>query len=171
MQSTTPVQRARHRLNDVFAAELCTLFTFERDLAERLACVPMAVRFKLDVAGVKISLKDWVRLVPAERQELLGLRFDGPREVDEFRARITVLVRERTGTAPPPMPLDDPPSWETGGQVPAPVQSKAAEVGVSISDQAWSGLSPLRRFALVKLSRARHDNANFLPALREFGLV
>ena len=32
-------------------------------------------------------------------------------------------------------------------------------------------LSPLQRFTLVKLSRAKHDNVNFVPAMREFGLL
>lgn len=29
----------------------------------------------------------------------------------------------------------------------------------------------LQRFALYKLTRPGHDNDNFLPAMREFGLV
>ena len=32
-------------------------------------------------------------------------------------------------------------------------------------------LHQLERFVLVKLSRDHHDNLNFVPALREFGLL
>jgi hypothetical protein len=31
-------------------------------------------------------------------------------------------------------------------------------------------LTPLQRFALIKLTRSQHENNNFLPALIEFGL-
>lgn len=35
----------------------------------------------------------------------------------------------------------------------------------------WAALLPLQRFALVKLARSRHENENFVPAMREFGLL
>ena len=37
--------------------------------------------------------------------------------------------------------------------------------------QAWRELAELQRFVLIKLSRDNHDNVNFVPALREFGLM
>jgi len=39
------------------------------------------------------------------------------------------------------------------------------------TDAAWSVLAELQRFALIKLTGDNHDNVNFLPAMREFGLV
>ncbi|NEQ62650.1 MAG: nitrate reductase associated protein, partial [Moorea sp. SIO4A1] len=32
-------------------------------------------------------------------------------------------------------------------------------------------LTPIQRFALIKLTRPSHENKNFLPALKEFQLV
>lgn len=49
--------------------------------------------------------------------------------------------------------------------VPMIVRFKLDTVGIKLSLRAWS------RFALAKLARGGHENANFLPALREFGLV
>jgi hypothetical protein len=37
--------------------------------------------------------------------------------------------------------------------------------------QQWASLTPLQRFALIKLSRSSHEDKNFLPALKEFHLV
>jgi hypothetical protein len=37
--------------------------------------------------------------------------------------------------------------------------------------EQWAALSPLQRFALIKLSRSSHENSNFLPALKEFQLA
>jgi hypothetical protein len=38
------------------------------------------------------------------------------------------------------------------------------------TDDQWRALTTLERYALVKLTRDRHENANFGPALREFGV-
>ena len=37
------------------------LFAFESDFVATLRCVPMAVRFKLDRCGIKLSLRQWSR--------------------------------------------------------------------------------------------------------------
>jgi hypothetical protein len=51
------------------------------------------------------------------------------------------------------------------------VRQQAATFGCQISDAQWQQLKPVRRFALIKLSRPGHENKNFKPALKEFGLV
>ena len=37
--------------------------------------------------------------------------------------------------------------------------------------QQWSVLALMQRSVLVKLSRGGQDNVNFIPAIREFGLL
>jgi hypothetical protein len=54
--------------------------------------------------------------------------------------------------------------------IPESVQSKAAELDVNLSLANWQQCTPSQRFALIKLSRSNHENANFYPALQEFGL-
>ena len=54
--------------------------------------------------------------------------------------------------------------------VPSNTIEKAAEFGVTITAVQWAALTPLQRFALIKLSRPSHENKNFLPALKEFKL-
>ena len=67
----------------------------------------------------------------------------------------------------PPEPL-----WEQSSETPEAVRVFARSIFVQApSDADWEGLTPLQRFALLKLSRDNHDNVNFIPALREFGLV
>jgi hypothetical protein len=43
-------------------------FGFEADFTSDLRCIPMAVRRKLDLAGVKLKLQHWSELGDAERQ-------------------------------------------------------------------------------------------------------
>lgn len=64
------------------------------------------------------------------------------------------------------------PAWLDAATVPAAVVAHAASVGIQPPTlEQWSGLRPLERFALLKLSRDNHDNVNFMPAMIEFGLL
>ena len=55
--------------------------------------------------------------------------------------------------------------------IPPSIQEKVKEIGTNITSHQWVGLTPLQRFALIKLSRSSHENKNFLPAMQEFNLI
>lgn len=145
------------------------LFGFESDFVASLRCIPMAVRYRLDLAGVKLRLNEWSRLGQADRRRLLEMPVSGPEETTAFRESLSDMVRETCGAPPALLPGPPEPIWESPA-VPGQVREKAAETGVALSDAAWLALSPLQRFALVKLSRPGHENRNFVPAAEEFGL-
>ncbi|RYZ55838.1 MAG: hypothetical protein EOP49_01985 [Sphingobacteriales bacterium] len=49
-------------------------FKFEEDFMEDgIRCIPMIVRFKLDLAGIKLKLAEWCRFSVDERATLTGL--------------------------------------------------------------------------------------------------
>jgi hypothetical protein len=52
------------------------LFRFEDEFGDGLRCVPMAVRIRLDRAGVKLDLKAWVKFTEDERRGLLDFAGD-----------------------------------------------------------------------------------------------
>jgi hypothetical protein len=140
------------------------VFGFESDLDHGgLPCVPMAVRLKLDRTGVKLDLRAWVKFTEEERRELLALP-EGP----AFREKARSLALARTGETPKDLPVPAAFPWEEGTP-PADLAAKAAAENVSLA--RWTALPALQRFALVKLSRPGHENRNFLPACREFGLL
>ena len=148
------------------------LFAFEDDFVASLRCIPMAVRLKLDRSGIKLSLRQWSRFTRDDRQALLEAPCRTPVEVAVYRERLVELVALRAKEAA--KPLADPPAplWESASAPPHVVASFATSVGVSPpSARAWGELSELQRFALIKLTRDNHDNVNFIPAMREFGLV
>ncbi|GCD54512.1 hypothetical protein NBRC3188_3209 [Acetobacter pasteurianus NBRC 3188] len=47
------------------------LFNFEMDFATSLRCIPMIVRMKLDLCGVKLSLRQWCRFTRQEQEILV----------------------------------------------------------------------------------------------------
>jgi hypothetical protein len=147
------------------------LFAFEADFVASLRCIPMAVRFKLDRAGIKLSLRQWSRFTRDDRQRLLAQACATPTEVEAYRDLLVELVADRAREAA--KHLVDPPTdlWAQAPSVPGRVRDYAYSVGVHPpSDTQWAGLTILQRFVLAKLTRDNHDNVNFVPAMREFGL-
>jgi hypothetical protein len=151
--------------------ELTRLFAFENDFGDRLACLPMAVRYKLDAAGIKLHLKEWTGLPDGQRRELLAWTCASEKDLSGFAERIKTLVEARTGRAPDVFAPVEHPEWLDGRRVPQAVHERAEALGITLSLVDWARLTPLQRFALVKLSRPKHDAQKLRPALEEFGVA
>lgn len=145
-------------------------FQFEQDFVDNLRCIPMLVRMKLDTCGIKLKLSHWHHLTPAERQLLVDWPCSTPPEIKDYHQKLQTLLINKTGTAASELPIDPQPAWLDVSMIPERVQSKAAEFDINLSLANWQQFTPSQRFALIKLSRSNHENANFYPALQEFGL-
>jgi len=146
-------------------------FQFESDFVDSLRCIPMIVRFKLDSCGVKLKLHQWNKFSESDRQQTVDVPCNTENEIREYRNLLHRLVEQRTGETATDLAIDDNPAWNDGENIPESVMSQAEKVGVTISPTQWKSLTPLQRFVLIKLSRSSHENANFLPAVKEFQLV
>lgn len=146
-------------------------FQFEADFVESLRCIPMQVRFNLDTCGIKLKLSHWHQFSQEERQTLVALPGNTPEDIQRYRQFLQELAIARTGVPASELPIDPHPDWMDAAVIPMTVREKAREFGVAIASQQWAALTPLQRFALIKLSRPSHENKNFLPALQEFNLV
>jgi hypothetical protein len=146
-------------------------FNFEADFVDSLRCIPMQVRMKLDTCGVKLKLTHWHQFSQQDRQVLVEMPCTTADETQAYRQYLQQLVVDRTGTPASELPIDAHPAWMDAITVPASVQEKAQELGVSLTAEQWTALTPAQRFALIKLSRPSHENKNFLPALKEFQLI
>jgi len=151
-----------------FPSTTATYFKFEADFVETQRCIPMCVRYKLDMSGVKLKLNEWSKLDPGYRERLAIMPFLTASEVYEFGLFLIGLVVVSSGAAPE---LMTPPEriWDSH-EVPTQVAEKAASFDKKISNDTWKKLPWLQRFALVKLSRPGHEGKNFVPALEEFGI-
>jgi hypothetical protein len=150
---------------------MANFFQFEADFVDSLRCIPMQVRYKLDTCGIKLKLSDWKRMSQLERQNLVALPCTSKSEIQAYRNYIQELILQRTGMPAIELPVEPHPAWMNVSSVPTSVKEKAQEIGVTISTEQWTNLTPLERFALIKLSRSGHENKNFLPALKEFNLL
>jgi hypothetical protein len=149
-----------------------TIFDFETDFAGSLYCIPMCVRLKLDICGIKLSLKQWNRIPEAERRKLIEEPCDLRAHIDAYRAVLIQLIENWTSSAPEEVEMDPAPPWADASCAPARLVAYSAAQGVPPPSQAqWGSLSPLQRFALFKLTRPGHSNDNFIPAMREFGML
>jgi hypothetical protein len=148
------------------------IFRFEVDFGGTLRCVPMSVRMKLDQTGIKLSLKQWNRIPPLERRELVERPCVTAAETDAYQEYVVKLIEAHTRSAVEFATIDSSPPWANGGAVPQRICEWARGLGVEPpSAQQWVALAPLQRFALFKLTRPGHSNENFLPAMREFRLL
>lgn len=148
------------------------MFAFESDFVDSLRCVPMAVRLKLDRCGIKLTLRQWSRFTTRDRQDLLARPCAAAQERRSYRAALVDLVALRTGDDARPLPEPVVELWEDPRRTAPAVSAQARTRGLPPpSDAQWATLTPLQRFALIKLSRDSHDNINFAPAMVEFGLV
>lgn len=131
----------------------------------------MRVRLNLDTCGVKLKLVHWHALGESERQELVAMPCETETEASHYREHLLGVVRDRYGSAPKRLDIPDNPAWDNSSTIPEDVVEKGKEFDFEMNSKQWAGLDRLQRFALIKLSRPSHENKNFYPALKEFGLV
>jgi hypothetical protein len=148
------------------------VFAFELDFGGTLRCIPMSVRLKLDRTGIKLSLKQWNKFPTEERRQLVEMPCDESPQIESYRQYLIALIRNFTTTPVELVPLDNLPLWSDPAVVPERICVWARNLAVaSPSREQWALLSPLQRFALLKLTRPGHSNDNFIPAMREFWLL
>lgn len=148
------------------------IFEFERDFAGSLRCIPMIARQKLDIVGIKMTLRQWSRLSHEERGRLADMPCETTDEQDAYRMFVLDRIMARTDEPVRYLATRDFGDWQQPGRMPDSVRLQAEADGVGPpTAEEWAALAPLQRFALVKLTRSQHENENFVPALKEFGIL
>lgn len=146
-------------------------FRFEDEFVTNLRCIPMLVRYKLDTCGIKLKLSQWNQFSPQERQALVEKNCTEPDEIQLYREWLQKLIIQYTNSPATDLVVEPNPAWMDTANIPDIVEEKAKEIGVQLTVEKWALLTPVQRFALIKLSRPSHENKNFLPALQELNLT
>ena len=143
-------------------------FRFESEIYPTLSRVPLHVRMKLDLAGVKISLKSWLAFSMEERIVLCHLPAETDEERKVFASYLDFLSRRYFGEEVALVAPAANPPWEDRGRIPEPVQAKGQEAGQPVTLKEWSQWHLCQRYALLKLSVSKNEPEQFFAALREF---
>ncbi len=147
-------------------------FRFEEDFMEDgIRCIPMIVRLKLDLSGVKLKLAEWCRFSVDERSMFADLPCVTEEECRRYKQLLVAAVQKYTGMMPSFIPVVLAPVWTDTGMIYQPVNDQAAIYNRYIMLSEWRALTDLQRFALVKLCRPGHENKNFIKAMNEFALT
>lgn len=142
-------------------------FGFEDEMHQSLACVPMAVRRKLDRAGVKISLKQWQALAHHERAAVCHLPAGDDDERAALRDFLAGALTAREAGATKPLPAAEISAADPPDEPPARLIDNARATGVTIGAGEWSRLDADERYALIKLGGGVERSHNFRAALKE----
>ena len=148
----------------------CRCFAFEADFSGDLRCIPMAVRRKLDLAGVKLKLQHWSQLTEDERIALLAWR-DDPDAIERLREHLLHRTTDLTAGPAGQLPPARTEPWQQAEELPSRLVDSCTQLGLTLRRCGWTELDELQRFALVKLSHPGHEHRNLPKALAEFNLL
>ncbi len=130
----------------------------------------MAVRRKLDLAGVKLKLQHWSELGTSERSDLLAWS-DDPAAIEALRQHLLERTTSLSAGSAKQLPRASGETWQQGERCPEVLTASCAQLGLAMATGGWANLDELQRFALVKLSHPGHEHRNLARALTEFGLL
>ena len=141
-------------------------FAFEQDFIGNWRCIPLCVRRKLDLCGVKLKLNHWLELSQEQRQALVDWP-DGADALEQLRQHLRDCTRPMADGIAKDLPPVSGAPWQQQAELPAVVQDAATVRGVALTLEQWTQLSELDRFALCKLVRPGHDHHNLEAAFSE----
>ncbi len=139
------------------------IFSFERDPA--LTFLPLSVRRKLDLAGLKLSLAGWQALPLSNRRALVDAEVD-----DDTSAAFAAGLRATAagaGIALDSLPAPTGPWPWRAPAVPPALGERLAALGLALEDTAWAALPDEDRYALLKLAGAKREPERLRDALSE----
>lgn len=147
------------------------VFAFEGENNVTLEWMPLDVRRKLDLAGVRLSLAAWQAMPREERARLVSTEIASAAEVETYRTLATQLGQKAVGKVEHqvPVPFDAQP-WTTDAARDA-VVARAKALGLTLDPARWSTLDEIARYALFRLSDPKKSEDKLRAALSELGLA
>ncbi len=141
-------------------------FRYEARFYPTLSRVPLDVRMKLDLAGVKISLKDWLAFSFEERAALCHLPCAAEEERNVFTAYLNFLSAKYTGAPLAATEALNSALWESAA-VPEAVRQKSLESGAAVGAEEWRNWDSHQRYALYKTAVSKSQPEAFADVLDE----
>jgi hypothetical protein len=141
-------------------------YDYEAEYYPTMSRLPLDLRRKLDVTGIKISLKDWLTFSREERVVLCHLPCDVAEEKQAFGAYLDFLAKRYLGrTAKKLEPLAE--SLWSEAQVPAEVGERGAASQQTIDLAEWRRWPAHHRYALYKTAVSTSQPEAFEQVLHQ----
>lgn len=133
---------------------------------QRLVWMPLALRMKLDLAGLKISLADWQAISLGRRRALVAGRAEAEAEIGVFVSLLSSALQ--AGGRPAAASLAGEKRggievWDDSARVPAEVAAMAVALGLEV---AWPEMERFGRYVLYHFA-SKGDRDNFAAAVVE----
>lgn len=141
-------------------------FRYEAKFYPDLNRLPLHVRMKLDLIGLKISLNDWLAYSLEERQVLCHLSAENIEERQVFAGYLDFLSRKYQGKPVERTEAMDSEAWGAA-QVPQPVAQKSAAYSHAVKLVEWRAWKTHQRYALYKTAISKNQPEAFAGVLDE----
>jgi hypothetical protein len=141
-------------------------FQYEKAFYPHLDRLPLHVRMKLDLTGIKLSLKQWLAFHIEERTAICHLPVDHDDEKQVFKDYLNFLSRQYCGAPAQELsPME--PLWEISDQVPALVLERSGDNGKAVTVEEWIAWASHQRYALYKTAVSKSEPEKFFAVLDE----
>src|SRR5262245_15694985 len=141
-------------------------FDYEAEFYPTLSRLPLYVRMKLDLTGIKISLKDWLAFSFEERTALCHLPVDTPEEKRAFGSYLNFLSQKNRGEPAPTTDAMSGSLWN-GTDVPQPVVQKSTSCAPVVTLAEWARWREHERYALYKTAVSNSQPEAFEQVLKQ----
>jgi hypothetical protein len=142
-------------------------FQHEAEFYPELSRLPLHVRMKFDLTGIKLSLKQWLAFSFEERKVICHLPVESDEELQAFVAYMNLLCRRYNGSAAQTFPPVTPALWDTPGRIPEPVVENSRNSGQAMTLEEWTHWQFHQRYALYKTAVSENEPEKFLAVLAE----
>jgi hypothetical protein len=141
-------------------------FRYEAEFYPSLSRLPLYVRMKLDLAGIRLSLKDWLAFSIAERQAVCHLPVESQEERETFTVYLDFLCHKYRGDPVEMLPPMSGSLWDAS-RIPTAVIERSATSDPSVTLLEWSHWKFHERYALYKTAISKSEPEKFHAVLAE----
>lgn len=141
-------------------------YDYEAEFYPNLSRLPLDLRRKLDVTGIKISLKDWLAISLEERNVFCHLPCENAEELQVFATYLDFLIGKYLGKASEKTEPMDSTLWGEAA-VPDAVAQQCSSLGLAVTLAEWRNWPSHHRYALYKTAVSKSQPEAFEQVLAQ----
>jgi hypothetical protein len=142
-------------------------YRHESDIYPGLSRIPLHVRMKLDLTGIKIALKDWLAFDIEERTVLCHLPVESEEEKRAFASYVDFLSRRYRDAPVARTAAMSSSLWNNRLEVPLAVAEKKTAEAPPVTVEEWRRWKFHQRYALYKTALSQSEPEQFFAVLKE----